>query len=294
MPISSKTTSRPAAVMAGAAALVLALAACTPSTGPTAGASPTQQAGSGLPSSHVHGLTVSGDTSQFLLATHDGLFDMTKQPAAKIGGTNDLMGFTADKHSGVFYASGHPGEGSDLPNPLGLLKTVDGGKTWEQLSRQGESDFHAMTTTKSGILAFDGTLRTSPDGKTWKTASAGFAPAVLAGHPDTDTVLATTQEGIQRSTDGGTTWAAVKSGPVIQFATFATTAEVAGAEPDGTVHYSADAGVTWTKKGRIDGDVLAIAAAKGADGNPWIWAATPEGVLVSTDGGATFRPADAS
>lgn len=294
MPTSSKTMSRSSVVLAGAAALVLALAACTPSTGPTAGASSTRQAGSGLPSSHVHGLTVSGDTSQVLLATHDGLFDVSKQPATKIGGTNDLMGFTAGKDSGIFYASGHPGAGSNLPNPLGLLKTVDGGKTWEQLSRQGESDFHAMTTTKSGIVAFDGTLRTSPDGKTWKTVSAGFAPAVLAGHPGSDTVLATTQEGIQRSTNGGTTWTAVKSGPVIQFAAFATAAEVVGAEPDGTVHYSADAGVTWTKKGRIEGQVLAIAAVKSANGQSQILAATPEGIVVSTDGGTTFRPSPES
>jgi len=294
MRISPKTTSRSAAVMAGAAALILALAACTPAAESSAGASATHQAGSGLPSAHVHGLSVHGDTSQVLLATHDGLFDVTTQPASKIGGTNDLMGFTAGKDTGVFYASGHPGEGSDLPNPLGLIRSVDGGKTWEQLSRQGESDFHALTTTKSGIVAFDGILRTSPDGKTWKTVAAGFAPAALAGHPDSDTVLATTPEGIQRSTDGGTTWMPVKSGPVIQFAAFAHPEEAAGVEPDGTVHYSADAGATWAKKGRIDGQVLAIAALKGDDGNPWIWAATPEGIVVSTDGGTTFRPADAA
>lgn len=68
--------------MAGAAALVLALTACTPATEPTPTAH--QQTG-GLPSSHVHGLAVSGDTSQVLLATHDGLFDVTKEPATKIG-----------------------------------------------------------------------------------------------------------------------------------------------------------------------------------------------------------------
>lgn len=294
MPISPKAIPRAAAMIASAATLVLTLAACTPAAEPPAGASPTQHAGSGLPSTHVHGLTVSGETCQVLLATHDGLFDVTKEPATKIGGTNDLMGFTAGKDSGVFYASGHPGEGSDLPNPLGLIKSTDGGKTWEQLSRQGESDFHALTTTKSGIVAFDGTLRTSPDGKTWKTVTAGFAPAALAGHPESDTVLATTPEGIQRSTNGGTTWTAVKSGPVIQFAAFADPAEAAGVEPDGTVHYSSDAGTTWTRKGRIDGQVLAIAAVKGADGKPWIWAATADGIVVSTDGGTTFRPSDAS
>lgn len=294
MPISSKSTTRSVALIAGAATLILALAACTPAaTGPAAGTSPTHQGGSGLPSAHVHGLSISGDTSQVLLATHDGLFDVTTQPASKIGGTNDLMGFTTGKDNGVFYASGHPGEGSDLPNPLGLIRSVDGGKTWEQLSRQGESDFHALTTTKSGIVAFDGTLRTSPDGKSWKTATAGFIPAVLAGNPDSNTVLATTPEGIQRSIDGGTTWTPVKSGPVIQFAAFADPAEAAGVEPDGTVHYSSDAGATWTKKGRIQGQVLAIAAVKGANGKPWIWAATPEEIVVSTDGGTTFRPADA-
>lgn len=287
-----KTTSR-TTVIAGAAFLVIALAACAPATEPGASPSSPQRAG-GLPSSHIHWLTVNSATDQVLLATHDGLFDVSKQPAVKIGGANDLMGFTAGQEPGVFYASGHPGAGSELPNPLGLLRTADGGKTWEQLSRQSESDFHAMTTTKSGIVAFDGALRTSKDGKTWRTVSTAFAPAVLAAHSGGDTVLATTQDGIQRSTDGGTTWTAVKPGPVIQFAAFATAAEVAGAEPNGTVHYSTDAGITWTKKGRIDGDVMAIVATKGADGQTEIWAATQDGIVVSTDDGMTFRASPGS
>ncbi|WP_427008255.1 F510_1955 family glycosylhydrolase [Pseudarthrobacter sp. H2] len=277
-----------------AATLVLALAACTPVPDRAADASATPQAGTGLPSTHIHGLSVRRDTSQVLLATHHGLFDVTEKPASKIGGTNDLMGFTGAKDHGVFYASGHPGVGSEMPNPLGLIRSTDGGKTWEQLSRQGESDFHALTTTKSGIVAFDGELRTTPDGKTWKTVAAAFAPAALAGHPDSDTVLATTPEGIQRSADGGNTWAPVTSGPVIQFAAFASPGEAAGVEPDGTVRYSADAGATWTRKGRINGEVQAIAAVEGTDGNPWIWAATADGIVVSTDAGTTFRPSDAS
>ncbi|MBT2588377.1 F510_1955 family glycosylhydrolase [Arthrobacter sp. ISL-95] len=279
--------------LAAGAALVLALAACAPA-GPQASTTPSiELTDKPLPSSHVHGLTVNGDTSQVLLATHDGLFDVTKQPASKIGGTNDLMGFTAGK-DGVFYASGHPGPGSDMPNPMGLIKSTDGGQTWEKLSRQGESDFHALTTTKSGIVAFDGQLRSSPDGKTWNTVAAMFAPAVLAGHPDSDTVLGTTTEGIQRSADGGATWALDKTGPVVQYAAFASPDEAAGVAPDGTTYYSADAGKSWTKKGRIDSEVLAIAALKSTDGNPWIWAATPEGIVVSTDGGTSYRPADAA
>jgi photosystem II stability/assembly factor-like uncharacterized protein len=203
-------------------------------------------------------------------------------------------GFTAAADQGVFYASGHPGPGSDLPNPIGLIRSVDGGETWEQLSRQGESDFHALTTTKSGIVAYDGTLRTSPDGKTWSAATAGFVPAVLAGTPESDTVLATTRDGLQRSTDGGTTWAPVSAAPVVQFAAFASGAEVLGVGPNGAVHYSTDGGTTWTGTGRIEGRVRAITAVRGAEGKPWIWAATTEGLVVSTDAGATFRPADAA
>ncbi|NQD89693.1 exo-alpha-sialidase [Paenarthrobacter sp. CM16] len=288
----ARSASRRRVLFTGAA-LVLTLAACTPASPPTTTTPSIELSDKALPSSHVHGLSVDPDTSQVLLATHDGLFDVTKQPATKIGGTNDLMGFTAGK-DGVFYASGHPGAGSHLPNPLGLIKSSDGGQTWEKLSRQGQSDFHAMTATRTGIVAYDGELRHSPDGKTWNTVAARFAPAVLAGHPDSDTVLGTTTEGIQRSTDGGDTWSLSKSGPIIQYAAFATPDEAAGVAPDGTTYYSADAGASWTTKGRVDGEVLAVAAAKVADGNPWVWAATPDGVVVSTDGGITFRPAPPS
>lgn len=294
MPVTSTKLSRFAAMKAGAGAFILALVACAPATEPSLGESSTNHSSSGLPGTHIHGLSVSASSGQVLLATHDGLFDVTKEPATKIGATVDLMGFTAGEDEGIFYASGHPGPGSAMLNPLGLIKSRDGGKNWEQLSRQGESDFHALTITKSGIVAFDGELRISPDGKTWTTRSQGFVPAALAGHHESDTVLATTTLGIQRSTDSGITWTLNESSPVIQYVSFAHAAEAAGVEPDGTVHYSTDSGATWTRKGRIDGHVMAIAAVKDLDGDRGIWAATGRGILVSTDGGSTFRPAHAS
>ncbi|MGY2746937.1 WD40/YVTN/BNR-like repeat-containing protein [Arthrobacter sp. UYCu723] len=98
---------------------------------------------------------------------------------------------------------------------------------------------------------------------------------------------------MQRSTDGGATWTLDKSSPVIQFAAFASAKEAVGVAPDGVVHYSADSGATWARKGQVTGEVQAVAATEGADGNPWIWAATSTGLVVSTDGGATFRPSDA-
>lgn len=293
MPDPSRSRVSAAAILAAGAGLIFALSACSQSSG-AAGPAPAGNADSPMPDAHVHGLSVSGETGQVLLATHDGLFDMTKRPAAKIGATNDLMGFTAGPDHGVLYASGHPGEGSDLANPIGLIRSTDAGKTWEKLSRQGESDFHALTATKSGIIGFDGSLRTSTDGKTWNTVTAIFVPAVLAGNPTSDTVLATTPQGIRRSTDGGKTWTTVNSGPVIQFAAFASPAEAVGVEPDGTVHSSSDAGATWTRKGKVQGTVQAVAAVMGPKASLSIWAATAIGLVVSTDGGVTFRPAAGS
>lgn len=82
---------------------------------------------------HVHGIGYVGNDNGLYLATHTGLkmyrdgewLETTKN-------LNDYMGFNAvDKG---FYTSGHPGEDSDLPNPIGIQRSFDGGKTLESLS----------------------------------------------------------------------------------------------------------------------------------------------------------------
>lgn len=82
-------------------------------------------------------------------------------------------------------------------------------------------------------------------------------------------------------------------GPVIQFAAFADALEAVGVAPDGTTYYSTDAGASWTKKGRTNTEVLALTANRDEHGKPKIWAATGNEIIVSTDAGTTFQPADA-
>ena len=55
---------------------------------------------------------------------------------------HDYMGFQPYKEG--FYSSGHPEEGSDLENPLGLIKSNDGGKSLDKLAFYGETDFHYL------------------------------------------------------------------------------------------------------------------------------------------------------
>lgn len=283
------TRHRVARATAALAVAALALAGCSSAT-PDANAGQTAAS----PYAHVHGISVDPGTKTILIATHDGLYDATATTPRKLSETIDLMGFTTAGN--VLYASGHPGAGSSLPEPVGLIKSTDNGKSWEMLSRAGESDFHALTATDTGLVGFEGKLMTTTDGKAWSETARQFQPAVLAGTPTSSVVLGTTQAGLMRSTDSGKSWSPVANAPVIQFVSFAgaggkAATTVAGISPSGTVYLSADAGLSWRETGSIDGGVETITALEASPGEASIWAATTAGVVVSTNSGATWAPA---
>jgi photosystem II stability/assembly factor-like uncharacterized protein len=242
-----------------------------------------------LPSSHVHGVAVNPADGHVYLGTHDGLLRMTAQPE-RVSPVIDLMGFTVAGPD-HFYASGHPGPGTDLPNPVGLIESRDGGKTWTPLSRQGRSDFHALTASAAGVVGFDGTLRASADGATWTDLTPPADPYALAASPDGQVLLATSQRGPVRSTDAGATWQPVAGAPLLQVVDWADAANlVAGVTPDGQVAVSADAGATWSVHGQVDGPLQAVAAAGDAAGGLRILLVNEAELLESADGGATFAP----
>jgi hypothetical protein len=93
-----------------------------------------------------------------LLATHQGLFRQAAGELHQSGPVIDLMSFSIAP-DGTYYASGHPGAGTDLPEPTGLLTSTDSGHSWQVLSRGGESDFHALAAGPRIFTAVDGTLR---------------------------------------------------------------------------------------------------------------------------------------
>ncbi|WP_035782811.1 F510_1955 family glycosylhydrolase [Arthrobacter sp. H14] len=245
-------------------------------------------AGAEYPEAHIHAMAVNPDTEQVLLATHDGLYDLSADPVKVISPAIDLMGFTTTGQPGHFYASGHPGAGVELPNPVGLIESNDGGKSWQALSRQGQSDFHSLTYSDAGIVGFDGSLRTSEEGQRWTTPDTSIQPADLSGAAEEQTVLATTQGGLQRSADGGTNWSPVPEAPLMYLTDFASAEQAAGVTPDGQVYTSDDAGLTWQSGGSIDVEPHAMAAVTGDEGQLQIWIATAQDIRVSTDGGQTF------
>ena len=86
----------------------------------------------------------------------------------------DVMGFTS--LGKVLVASGHPAVGSKMPNPIGVVKSIDGGLTWKAVSLVGKVDFHFLEGAGSDLYGADsqsGNLMYSADsGNTWKSLGA--------------------------------------------------------------------------------------------------------------------------
>lgn len=238
----------------------------------------------------MHAVARNPANGHVYLATHDGLFRLSPDAEpARIGPVIDLMGFTVAGPD-HFYASGHPGPGAALPNPVGLIESTDGGQTWTALSRQGQSDFHTLTVSPVGIVGFDGDeLAATSDGRSWLTLAAPVTPYAAAASPDGKTLLVTSKTGLIRSTDQGRTWTPVSTPTPLQLLAWADGTHVTGVAPDGRVAVSSDAGTTWRPAGTVGGSPHAVTAQPGPTGIE-VLAVTAAGLVRSVDHGATFAP----
>lgn len=178
---------------------------------------------------HLHGIGYPGNDSSLYLAAHDGLkiykdskwFETTAN-------RNDYMGFQAIQEG--FIASGHPQQGSVLKNPLGLIQSVDKGKTLKKLAFYGESDFHFLSASFSGTGIYvineepnsklgKGVYFSADNGMTWKQSKLDQFKAdslgMIAVHPEKgETMAMATRSGIYYSVNGGDTMKAL-TGPIM-------------------------------------------------------------------------------
>jgi len=276
------------------AAAVLLLAACGSGAAAGTGAAPvaSTQTG-GLPGEHVHGVARDPGDGSVYLATHQGLFRYSEGTSVRVGPVVDFMGFSV-AGPGHFYASGHPGDGVDLPAPVGLMESQDAGKTWSVRSRGGESDFHALTSSSKGVLGYDGALRASTDGKTWTQPTIAAEPSSLAAAPDGSRILATTASGVLLSQDQGTTWAPLPAAPQLLLAAWADRTTATGVTNTGHLAVTTDAGATWTTgTARVD-SAQAMSAARASGGTLEVIVVTDSEIERSVDSGGSFSALGAS
>ena len=273
------------ATLVGSALLAAACSAGTQAAPTEPGTAPGRDnARLGLPSSHVHGVGRDPGDGALLLATHEGLFRYGADGPTRVGPVIDLMGFTI-AGADHYYASGHPNLVMELPQPMGLIESTDGGSSWKVLSRGGESDFHALTRAGDTVVAFDGQLRRSTDGRSWETSSIPAEPRSLASDPTGTHVLATTERGLLVSQDRGATWSQASGAPLLLLVAWAGGKTVVGVAPDGTIAMSDDAAKTWRTTGKAEPAPQAMSASVTTSGVE-ILVVTEHGVLTSKDGAA--------
>ncbi|MFF9194157.1 F510_1955 family glycosylhydrolase [Streptomyces sp. NPDC014779] len=285
------TPRRSARSAAAVLALALALTAC--GTNDPGGSSHSDGADTGAPG-HVHGVGVLDGT--LYVATHDGLYSPGPEGRPVLVGErrDDFMGFTVTPR-GTFLASGHPAPGGDGPADLGLIESTDRGVTWTPRSLEGEVDFHALDTaadaTVYGYDATHGRLRVSRDKAAWRDGASlraldiAVAPPGAPGAGPAGAVLATTEQGVVRSTDGGRSFGAPLSDRVVAHVSWAAPDALFGTAPEGTLLRSADGGVSWTRVSRLPGGPPQALTAVDAHR---VLVATRDGVYESADGGRTF------
>lgn len=167
---------------------------------------------------HIHGLAFSADGQSLYVPSHHGLAVWSGGRWSKAPGpAHDYMGFYAAR--GAFYSSGHPARGSGLVNPFGLIRSIDGGRSWRKLGLEGESDFHLLAVgyetqavwvvneTPNSRMRAAGLYWTDNDGLTWHAARGGGVAGeigALAAHPKNKAVVAVaTDRGVYVSTDAG-------------------------------------------------------------------------------------------
>ena len=248
---------------------------------------------------HVHGLGVNPKDGALFVATHTGLFRAPKGEGTAERVANryqDTMGFTVVGPN-RFLGSGHPDAREDLPPFLGLIRSNDGGRSWQSVSLMGKADFHVLEAAGARVYGFGSNYETrateflvsNDSGKNWDRRSPPGGLVSLAIAPeDSNGIVGGVQggpaeDGLYASADAGRTWQplADRTGLLA----WADSGPLFLVDAEGAVSRSDDRGESWADVGEIGGQPAAFEAA-GDD----LFAALHDGtVQQSTDGGRTWK-----
>ena len=220
---------------------------------------------------HIHGLGIDlSDRNILYIATHGDFYQSINggSPVKVDKERADYMAFNAPPSTGIpLYASGHPSTGGNT----GLIKSTDGGKTWESVAKVLEPpvDFHAMAVSKSDpnvIIGFDsggrGLFKTVDSGKTWETLQyPEYISALTISPSDSQIVFAGTGKGIFQSIDGAKSWIQLNEykGILVLALTFDEDGTLYASTSTFGLSRSSDLGKTWEKIKSPDLTITSIA-----------------------------------
>jgi hypothetical protein len=196
----------------------------------------------------------------------------------------DIMGLAV--FGKKLYASGHPGPGSKLPEPVGLLLSTDSGKSWKKLGLQGEVDFHLLESAGADMYGVDsgsGNLLYSRDaGKKWISRGKNVVSDIAINPEKVGSALAL-REGKLISTQKSFS----KMRAIDSALTFTSLDWIRGsllATGGKSLYRSSDLGLTWKKLSDFPESVSTV-----TQSSKIIAVVAGNSIFKSADGGKTFK-----
>lgn len=177
---------------------------------------------------HAHGIGYSADGSRILIPNHYGIAVYSEGRWSKLQGPeHDYMGFVVARD--FIFTSGHVARSRGSSNPLGLLRSADGGNSWAALGFEGIAEFHLVAagyftnavyiynTDANAVMPRAGLYRMVGERLVGWRSAAGRGlkgePAMLSAHPThPGTIAVATSTGLYVSQDGGEDFRAVLAG----------------------------------------------------------------------------------
>lgn len=168
---------------------------------------------------HAHGLGYSADGSRILIPNHHGIAVYSGGRWSEVEApAHDYMGFVVTRE--FIFSSGHVAGSRGAANPLGLLRSGDGGQSWTTLGFPGEVEFHMMAAgylsnalyvynaEPNPVMPRAGIYRMMGDRLVGWRSAAGHGLqgelGMLTAHPtDSATIAAATTAGLFLSRDSG-------------------------------------------------------------------------------------------
>ena len=254
---------------------------------------------------HGHGLSFSADGTALLAPSEEGLAVYEDAGWYRPAGDNgSFSGFSASAHA--LYSSGHPSPGRAA---RGLLRSTDGGRSWQPLALQGEADFpvlaagyrsgaiYVLHAAGSATLARPGIYATRDEGKSWRRADAkGLTGEIhgLAAHPVEPAVLAVASaSGLYVSRDGGESFRRLdRRGPVtaVAFDLQGKRLRYARALSSELIESALDGRERRTfGLPKLEGDYVTCLAQNPKDERALALATRRRDVYLTTDGGAHWQ-----
>ena len=234
--------------------------------------------------SHIHSVRAFGD--QVILGTHEGLFRYVDQKTVQLMGPEifDIMGLAV--FGKKLYASGHPGPGSKLPEPVGLLFSTDSGKSWKKLELQGEVDFHLLESAGADMYGVDsgsGNLMYSNNaGKKWMSRGKNVVSDIAINPLKVGAALALRDGKLMATQNSFTTMRNVNSTPAFTSLDWITGSLLATGGK--SLYRSTDSGMSWKKLSDFPEDASTVTQSAKI-----IAVVAGNSIYKSTDGGKTFK-----